>query len=66
MLSSKVFYKKAVIHKVKIVIGVFVMYFMLPGCYNFNDSKDIICKFIKEMCDSLIYKFYRYESGMNF
>ncbi len=40
--------------------------YMLPGIYNFNDSKDIIIKFLKEMCDGLVYRFYRYESGMNF
>ena len=40
--------------------------FMLPGIYNFNDSKEIIIKFLKEIRDNLIYKFYRYESGMNF
>lgn len=65
IFTPKVFQNDAVIHDVKIVIGVFAMY-MLPGCYNFNDSKDIICKFLREMCDSLVYKFYRYESGMNF
>ena len=40
--------------------------FMLPGVYNFNDSKEIIIKFLKNMCESLIYKFYTFESGMNF
>ncbi len=40
--------------------------YMLPGMYNFNDSIEIIVKFLREMCDNLIYKFYRYESGMNF
>ena len=61
----KVFKNYAVIHFVKIVTRSIKM-FMLPGIYNFNDSKEIIIKFLREMCDNLIYKFYRYESGMNF
>ena len=64
--NPKVLQKNAVTYFVRIITGVLSMYCMLPGCYNFNDSAEIIVKYLKEACNNLVYKFYRLESGFSF